>query len=1396
MKRLLMSAAMFLCCVATSFAQFSGSGSGTESDPYLILNPIQLNQIRNFQNKSGVYFKLMADIDLTEFLEDEDPMQGWLPISKFNGVLDGNGKTISGLWINRPNDDNIGLFANLWVATVKNLNISECSISGKNKVSILTGYAYSSNITNCSIKGIITGNTNVGGCVGCANGIEITKVFCAAKIEAKEYVGGIIGKIIEEYWEHNKISGCSLIDGEITGTNNLGGICGGFEWISNAQGNMTMSDCHVIANISGVDNVGGVCGIWAGPISSSNYTGIIVANSYVGSICGYGAMGGVNIEKCYALGDIIASGDNAGGICGYSSQSIITCYFSGSVAGAENVGGLIGNKKEYTIEKSYSNATVTGTRCVGGICGYAYGTTISSNVANVQSVKATDEYVGRIYGYGALDKYGRKTVTVGETGSNEENKAWNRTIVIKGGVAQEILSDPQNGTGVSATTLKLKATYVAMGWDFTDTWEIQETECYPYFKTQTAPPVIQSQVTSGATAVSGKCVSGATVTLDIDGVKKRKRASGNTFSFTVDPMQAGHEVRVSAQAGGKEQSYFTTAVVSFLGKGTKADPYQVSTVAELTQVYRKGYYKLMNDIDLSTYIKKYCSAEGWESIGREGSETIYFDGNGHKISGLWCNSTRDNTGLFSCFANGYIKNLTVETAKGKQVKGGSNTGILIGKMINGTIENCHVSGSVADGTPVGGIVGLMDGGNILLSQASVTINTTGDNTYVGGLVGDITSGKISQCVSMGTLSATGNNSQAGGLVGKNAAKITNCYSNVSVNSAYCAAGLVAYNYNLVEKCYARGNLSSMNYGAGMIGYNDGENAIIRKCVAMNQKIDVTFESQSAQSGGYGQRVIGGYKNGAPDPGQNNYALKTMQLSVNNIPQKVSNDIMNGVAKTETQLKNASTYQKLSWDMTEIWNIMPNESFPWLHKNEAVVGFAIPALLSIEKGKTKELIPTYYPSTSSNDNLTWKSSNKKIATVTSSGIVKGIKEGTTTITCTSKATGLSSTCEVTVGYVKLDKTEVAIKKGKSLTLTAKVYPTTLTDKSVKWESSNTKYATVSSDGKVTGVKVGTATITCNSVATGLSTTCKVTIGAVTLDKKVAAIKKGKTVTLTPTVYPSSLEDKSVTWKSSDETIATVSTTGKVKGIKYGTATITCTSNATGLSATSKVTVGNVTLDKYEAIIKKGKMLTLTAKVYPTTLTDKSVKWESSNTQIATVTSDGQVKGIKVGTATITCTSVATGLSRTCEVTIGAITLDQKQVAIKKGKTVTLISKVYPTTLTDKSVIWKSSNTNIATVSDAGIVKGLRTGTVTITCTSVATGLTATCTVTVTTTSDTRSMEGDDDEVTGIENLEDNSTEIGSFDVYDMSGRKVAHQVTSLDGLSKGVYIVNGKKVLKK
>ena len=941
MKRLLMFAGMFLCCVTTTFAQFSGSGSGTENDPYLILNPIQLNQMRNFLNQSGVYFKMMADIDLTEFLEDENPEQGWQPVGNsssaaFKGILDGNGKTIKGLWIKRTSTDNVGFFGYTDGANINNVAIEASTIEGKNSVGGVSGQSHASTISGCTFTGIVKGASVIGGFIGGA-GDNVTLLNNTANVSVMgtgNSIGGFIGRN-----DANKltVSGCTLNGGIISGVNHVGGCCG--ENIGSHHYGNSIFCTYIHANISGAENVGGLCGV----SESDTHTINLMNCGFVGDIVGSSRVGGLigkisktnpyNVEviqKCFSIGSISATGDDVGGLIGHDSgcsskyyTNLSDNYHSGPVVGANCVGGLVGYKRYGETKNCYAIGSVAGARRVGGLLGYQEGnTTLKKSVAINTRVTATTGDVNRSVGY--------NKGTIGEMGSLDENKSYNRTIVISQGVAQDIADNNMNGTGVSATTLKLKATYVAMGWDFTNTWEIQETECYPYMKSQTAPPVILSKVVSGATTVSGKCVDGGTVTLEIDGEKQQKVSTGNEFSFTVSPLQAGHEVRVSAKAEGKEQSYFTTEVVSFLGKGTEADPYQISTAADLTQVYRKGYYKLMNDIDLMEYINEFSPTEGWQSIGRDGSETIHFDGNGHQVTGLWSNSTRDNTGLFSCFANGAIKNLTVKTAKNKQVKGGANTGIIIGKMINGTLENCSVEGTVADGTPVGGLVGLFDGGTISKCQANVTINTTLATSYVGGLVGVITGGTIDQCFTEGTLTATGNESYVGGLIGKNQGTLTNSYSTAVVNSSYNAAGVVAYNYGLVDKCFALGNLHSNNYAAGIIGYNDGANAVVSNCVAMNNKLDIVYESQQQQqSGGYGQRIIGGIKNGAPAPEMNNYALKTMQVSLNDVPQKVYDDIMNGKGKTATELTTKATYQELDWDFTNVWKISDGTGYPYL-----------------------------------------------------------------------------------------------------------------------------------------------------------------------------------------------------------------------------------------------------------------------------------------------------------------------------------------------------------------------------------------------------------------------------------------------------------------------------------
>lgn len=207
----------------------------------------------------------------------------------------------------------------------------------------------------------------------------------------------------------------------------------------------------------------------------------------------------------------------------------------------------------------------------------------------------------------------------------------------------------------------------------------------------------------------------------------------------------------------------------------------------------------------------------------------------------------------------------------------------------------------------------------------------------------------------------------------------------------------------------------------------------------------------------------------------------------------------------------------------------------------------------------------------------------------------------------------------------------------------------------------------------------------------------------LDKKTAAVYTGKTVTLKAT---SNDKDAKATFTSSNTKVATVSSTGVVKGVKAGTATITASyGNA---KATCKVTVKapSVKFAKKTATVYKGKTATVKA-----TLTGvSSVKYTSSNKKVATVNSKtGAVKGLKAGTVTITATSGKLKATYKLTVKNPTFSLTKSSATIKKGKTTIIKSKAAPA----GKVTYTSSNKKVATVTSKGVVKGIKKGKATIT-----------------------------------------------------------------------------------
>lgn len=160
-----------------------------------------------------------------------------------------------------------------------------------------------------------------------------------------------------------------------------------------------------------------------------------------------------------------------------------------------------------------------------------------------------------------------------------------------------------------------------------------------------------------------------------------------------------------------------------------------------------------------------------------------------------------------------------------------------------------------------------------------------------------------------------------------------------------------------------------------------------------------------------------------------------------------------------------------------------------------------------------------------------------------------------------------------------------------------------------------------------------------------------------------LNKGETVQLTATVLPTDATDKTVTWSSSNNDIASVDNNGEVTAVGPGTATITATANdGSGKAASCRITVNEpytppaivhvtgISLDRETATIKKGSILQLSATVTPSNADDKTVRWESSNTDVATVDDNGKVTAIAPGTATITVTTTDQRKTATCSVTV--------------------------------------------------------------------------------------------------------------------------------------------------
>lgn len=329
----------------------------------------------------------------------------------------------------------------------------------------------------------------------------------------------------------------------------------------------------------------------------------------------------------------------------------------------------------------------------------------------------------------------------------------------------------------------------------------------------------------------------------------------------------------------------------------------------------------------------------------------------------------------------------------------------------------------------------------------------------------------------------------------------------------------------------------------------------------------------------------------------------------------------------------------------------------------------PGTFSLGVGQTQQLAAT--PRSAGGTALTgrtvtWSSLNTAVATVSASGVVTGVSEGSATIRATVEGVVGTSAASVAVpvATITLAPSPVSMYVGAIQAITATLRSATnaiLTGRTVSWTTSNAAVATVNASGQVSGVSAGAATIT--ATAEGQSATVAITVlapvASVTLNPTSATILRGSTTQFTATLRDAtgnSLSGRTVTWSSTNTAIATVSASGLVTAEGTGSTTIRATSegvNSALATITVNTDVASVSITPSSVSLLSGAQQQLTATVRNAAgavLTGRTVQWSSDNSAVASVNSSGLVTAVSSTPASTVINAAVDGRSTTANVAV--------------------------------------------------------------------------------------------------------------------------------------------------
>jgi len=641
--------------------------------------------------------------------------KGWEPIgtwsARFTGSFDGRGHKIMDLFIDRPSEENVGLFS--FVAeggVIKNVRVVDVAVTGRDSVGGLVG-ENSGTVSNSYSSGSVTGDDGVGCLVGWNKGNVSDDSHSTSNVTGDDGVGCLVG------WNTGTVSN-SYSTGSVTGDEDVGGLVG---WNTGTVSNNSYSS----GSVTGDEDVGGLVG-WneKGTVSNSHSTGSVTGESYVGGLVGGNEKG--TVSNSHSTGSVTGE-SYIGGLVGYNYEesTVSNSHSTGSVTGESYIGGLVGYNWEGTVRDSYSTGSVSGDEDVGGLVGFSYRSTVSNSHYSYDEVLINGQNVittGVLFGED-FDQWlnNDKFLDVNERLSKEDGYY----VVNNVTDFKELIAFGQNGS----LKFRLK----------TDLDLATEPNLYiPYF--------------AGEFDGNGHKISNLSSNFDfVCNVGLFGYLDGRVTQVGVESVKITGASFVGGLVGYNwegtvRDSYSTGSVTSYGSYGSGLEDLIVSGAGGLVGSNDAGTVENCNSTGSVTGNWHVGGLVGWnykEGTVSHSYSTGSVTGN-RRVGGLvgW-NEGKVESSYSSCI-----------------VTGGDAVGGLVGRNED-FVSKSFSTGSVSGEDVVGGLVGWNED---IVSNSYSTGNVYGDD-WIGGLVGfNDVKGIVNRTYSRGTV--TGDD-YVGGLVGRN-----------------------------------------------------------------------------------------------------------------------------------------------------------------------------------------------------------------------------------------------------------------------------------------------------------------------------------------------------------------------------------------------------------------------------------------------------------------------------------------------------------------------------------------------------------------------------------------------------------------------------------------------------